>query len=50
MDYILVNAGCALHVAGLASDFASGVRLARDAISSGKAAKLVEAYVARTNK
>lgn len=49
LDYILVNAGCALHVANLAPDLASGVSLARSAISSGKVAKLVDDYIALTN-
>ncbi len=36
-DIVLLNAGAALYVANLAEDIASGVKLADDAINSGKA-------------
>jgi len=45
-DMVLMNAAAALYVAGKAADFKSGVELARAAITDGRAAASVEAYVA----
>jgi anthranilate phosphoribosyltransferase len=42
-DVVVLNAGAAIYVAGLASDLASGVEMALEAIAGGKAkAKLAE--------
>ena len=40
-DVVLLNAGAALFVGGLATDVAEGVRLAADAVDSGRAADVV---------
>ena len=37
LDFILLNASAVLVVAGLASDFREGVRLARESVTSGRA-------------
>ena len=42
-DVVLLNAGAALFVAGVAADVAEGVGLAADAIDSGRAADVVTA-------
>jgi anthranilate phosphoribosyltransferase len=48
LDYTLVNAGAALVAANRASSVKEGVALARQAVDSGAAAKVLEAYVAAT--
>ena len=45
-DIVILNAGAALYVAGLAEDVRSGVRLARDTIATGKAAAKLDELVA----
>eukprot|EP01116_Phalansterium_solitarium_P019671 TRINITY_DN5593_c1_g1_i1.p1 TRINITY_DN5593_c1_g1~~TRINITY_DN5593_c1_g1_i1.p1 ORF type:complete len:344 (+),score=134.74 TRINITY_DN5593_c1_g1_i1:21-1052(+) len=49
-DFLLLNAGAALYVAGLSSDLRSGVELARSTISSGKVAQLVDSYIQLSNE
>jgi anthranilate phosphoribosyltransferase len=41
-EIVILNAAAALYVAGLAEDVRSGVMLARDAISAGKAARKLD--------
>ena len=48
-DIVCLNAGAAIYVSGCASTLAAGVDAARAAISSGKAATVLEDLVARTN-
>jgi anthranilate phosphoribosyltransferase len=48
-DIVCLNAGAAIYVAGCATTLAAGVEAARAAISSGKAAAVLEDLVARTN-
>ena len=47
-DYTLVNAGAALVAANRASSVKEGAELARQAVDSGAAAKVLDAYVAAT--
>ncbi len=47
-EIVALNAGAALHVAGLADDIADGLAMARAAIASGAATARVEAFVATT--
>jgi anthranilate phosphoribosyltransferase len=47
-DYTLVNAGAALVAANKASSVKQGADLARQAVDSGAAAKVLDAYVAAT--
>jgi anthranilate phosphoribosyltransferase len=47
-DIVLLNAGAALHVAGLAADLKSGVVRARGAIESGKARRKLDELVRLT--
>jgi len=47
-DYTLINAGAALVAANKASSVKEGVELAKQAVDSGAAAKVLEAYVAAT--
>lgn len=44
-DLVLINAGALLLTAGLGDDLKSGVELARDALGSAKALKLLDRYV-----
>lgn len=44
LDFVLLNASALLVVAGIASDFADGVRLARESISSGKAWEALQTF------
>jgi anthranilate phosphoribosyltransferase len=44
-DLVLINAGAAIYAAGAADSVASGVEVAREAISSGSAAVALERYV-----
>ena len=47
-DIVVLNAGAALYVAGVAHDIASGIGLARDAIDTGGARARLEAFVTET--
>jgi anthranilate phosphoribosyltransferase len=47
-DFVLMNAGAALFVAGLALDFRAGAELAREAIATGRARDVLDHYVALT--
>jgi anthranilate phosphoribosyltransferase len=49
-DVVLLNAGAAIYVGGLAEDLAAGVEGAREAIDSGAAAQLLEQLIERTGK
>ena len=48
-DAALLNAGCALYVAGLAPDIAAGIELARAQIDGGGALRVLDAFVAASN-
>jgi anthranilate phosphoribosyltransferase len=48
-DTVLLNAGAALVVAGLAADLAEGARIAAVAIDSGKAHDKLDLLVAVSN-
>ena len=48
-EYTLINAGAALVAANRAASVKEGVVLARQAVDSGAAAKVLEAYVATSN-
>jgi len=48
-DIVCLNAGAAIYVSGIADTLAAGVEAARAAISSGKAATVLDNLVARTN-
>jgi anthranilate phosphoribosyltransferase len=48
-DYVLINAAAALMTVGRARDLRQGVQLASQAIESGAAMRLLDAYVASTN-
>ena len=49
-DFVLMNAGAALLIAGAASNFVEGVERARHAIASGKARDVLNQYVALTQE
>jgi anthranilate phosphoribosyltransferase len=49
-DIVLLNAGVALYAAGVAPTMADGVRLAREALASGKALAKMHQFVARTKE
>ena len=49
-DIVLLNAGAALYVAGVAGSIGEGVQKARDAIASGAARQRLDAYVATTQQ
>ncbi|WP_297922497.1 anthranilate phosphoribosyltransferase [Metallibacterium sp.] len=49
-DVVLLNAGAALYVAGLAADLAAGIARARAAIDSGSARARVDAFIAATQR
>jgi anthranilate phosphoribosyltransferase len=49
-DVVLLNAGAALHCAGVAASIAEGVRQAREAVASGKAAAKLEQFVQFTQR
>jgi anthranilate phosphoribosyltransferase len=49
-DYILINAGAALMVAGKADSVAQGVQLAARAIDSGDTYRTLEAFIAASNE
>jgi anthranilate phosphoribosyltransferase len=48
-DIVCLNAGAAIYVAGCADSLAAGVEAARVAISSGKAAEVLQNLVAQSN-
>ncbi len=48
-DVVVVNAGAALVVAGIADDFAGGIRMAREAIDEGRALSKLDQLVRFTN-
>lgn len=48
LDIVLLNAGAALYVAGLAQDLKGGVALARKSVESGAAKRALEAWAARS--
>jgi anthranilate phosphoribosyltransferase len=48
LDIVLLNAGAALYVAGLAPDLKGGVALARKSVESGAAKRALEAWSARS--
>jgi anthranilate phosphoribosyltransferase len=48
-DIVLLNAACGLYVAEKVSSIAEGVQLAQEIIASGKAAQLLEQFVAATH-
>ncbi len=45
LDIVLLNAGAALYVGGLAPDHKGGIALARQSVASGAAAKVLEAWI-----
>ena len=45
-DIVLLNAGAALHVAGVAGDLAAGIERARSAIDRGEAARKLDELAA----
>jgi anthranilate phosphoribosyltransferase len=49
-DIVLLNAGAAIHVSGRAKTVEQGVRLARDSIGEGAAAKALEDFVKTTRR
>lgn len=49
-DIVLLNAGAALVVSGVAASLADGVDRARDALASGRAAEKRDAFVALTRR
>jgi len=49
-DYVLINAGTALMVAGKASSAREGVQLAAQTIDSGATTRTLDAYVAASNE
>lgn len=48
LDIVLLNAGAALYVAGLAPDLKGGVGLARKSVASGAAKRALETWAARS--
>jgi anthranilate phosphoribosyltransferase len=49
-DTVLLNAGAALYISGRAASIADGVKLAAQAVDSGKAKATLEAYIAGSNR
>ena len=49
-DFVLMNAAAALYVGGHVSGFEAGARMAREAIASGRAREVLDAYVAITQE
>jgi anthranilate phosphoribosyltransferase len=47
-DIVCLNAGATLYVAGVATDIASGITLAKAAIASGAARQKLDAFVVAT--
>jgi anthranilate phosphoribosyltransferase len=48
-DIVCLNAGAAIYVSGLVDSLAAGIEAAAGAISSGKAAQVLQDLVDRTN-
>ena len=46
---VVLNAGAGLYVAGKASTFEGGVRLAEELIDSGKAIQTLDAFIAQSH-
>jgi anthranilate phosphoribosyltransferase len=49
-DLIIINAGAALHIAGVASNLHHAASLARESIDSGRAASKLDALIRETNR
>jgi anthranilate phosphoribosyltransferase len=49
-DVTAMNAGAAIHVAGIAATLAGGVARAREILSAGEALRVLEAFVAATQE
>ena len=49
-DIVLLNAGATLYVGGVAKDIKEGIKLAAEAIDSGKANAVLEKLVEESNK
>jgi anthranilate phosphoribosyltransferase len=49
-DIVLLNAGAALYVSGIADDIAHGIALAREVIASGAAKTKLEEFIACTQR
>jgi anthranilate phosphoribosyltransferase len=49
-DIVLLNAGAALYCANVAASVGEGVKLAREAVASGKALAKLSQFVATTNR
>ncbi len=49
-DVVLLNSGAAIYVSGLASSISDGIKMAQEAIDSGRAKKKLEELVRLTNK
>lgn len=50
LDFVLMNASAALYVAGLAPDLREGAQRAHEVITSGKARRTLDRYVAMTQE
>jgi anthranilate phosphoribosyltransferase len=49
-DIVVFNAGCALYIAGVATDVAHGIELARSSITTGKAAAVLHAVAQESSR
>lgn len=49
-DAVLLNAGAAIYVAGMADDVDTGIGIAKDMIDSGKAKAQLERFIEQSNK
>jgi anthranilate phosphoribosyltransferase len=49
-DIVLLNAGAALYCSGIAQSVSDGVKRAREAVASGKAAAKLSQFVAVSNR
>jgi anthranilate phosphoribosyltransferase len=49
MDIVVLNSAVLLHTAGKAADFRQGAELARDALHSGAAAKVLDSFIEASN-
>jgi len=49
-DIVLMNAGCAIYIAGKAEGIADGIRVAREMIDSGKATEAMEKFIELSKK
>ncbi|KAJ3007889.1 UNVERIFIED_CONTAM: anthranilate phosphoribosyltransferase [Siphonaria sp. JEL0065] len=50
LDFVLLNSGALLHVAGKAKDLKEGVELARESIRSGRAQEALDKFIAASKK